>query len=148
SRGVARGASARGAEARRSPPVESSGTYHSPVAGHTQASVPSEAGTSFSPERPTQPRRRAGTPATSACGGTSFTTVAPAATIAQAPMVTGATHTARAPIEAPVSQVTPTGSQSEAAFGVRSGFTARGKWSLVNTAAGPTKTPSANRAGS
>ena len=63
-------------------------------------------------------------------------------------MVTGATHTARAPIEAPVSQVTPTGSQSFADFGLRSGFTARGKWSLVNTAAGPTKTPSASTAGS
>lgn len=128
--------------------MESSGMYHSPVVGHTQASVPSEAGTSFSPERPTQPSRLAGTPATSAYGGTSLTTVAPAATIAQAPMVTGATQTARAPIEAPVSQVTPTGSQSEADFAERSGFTARGKWSLVNTAAGPTKTPSASTAGS
>src|SRR5699024_10614913 len=89
-----RGASARGEEARSSPPVESSGMYHSPVVGHTQASVPSEVGTTFSPDRPTQPRRRAGTPATRAWGGTSLTTVAPAATIAQAPIVTGATHTA------------------------------------------------------
>src|SRR5690606_17255256 len=59
SRGAGRGASASGEEASRSPPVESSGTYHSPVAGHTHASVPSEAGTSFCPERPTQARRRA-----------------------------------------------------------------------------------------
>src|SRR5699024_1874624 len=143
-----RGASACGEEASSSPPVESSGTYHSPVAGQTQASVPSAAGVSFCPERPTQARRRAGTPATRACGGTSWTTVAPAATIAQAPIVTGATQTARAPMDAPVSQVTPTASQSEADFGVRSGETARGKWSLVNTAAGPTKTPSASSAGS
>src|SRR5699024_12474474 len=122
-----RGAAARGAEARGRPPVESSGLDRAPVVGHTQAAVPSEVGTSFSPDRPTQPRRRAGTPATRAWGGTSLTTVAPAATIAQAPIVTGATHTARAPMEAPVWQVMPTGSQSEEAFGLRSGFTARGK---------------------
>ena len=53
------------------------------------------------PARPTQPIRRAGTPATSAKSGTSRVTTAPAATIAQRPTVTGATHTARAPMEAP-----------------------------------------------
>ena len=46
---------------------------------------------------------------------------------AQAPMVTGATHTARAPIEAPRRTVTPTGSQSWAALGVPSTLMARGK---------------------
>ena len=44
--------------------------------------------------------------------GTSRVTTAPAATSAQAPIVTGATQTARAPIEAPSSTVTPTASQS------------------------------------
>ena len=63
-------------------------------------------------------------------------------------MVTGATQTLRAPIEAPVRQVTPTASQSSPVFRVPSGLTARGKWSLVNTTAGPTKTPSSRTAGS
>ena len=56
---------------------------------------------SGTPARPTQPIRRAGTPATSAKSGTSLVTTAPAATVAQRPIVTGATQTARAPIEAP-----------------------------------------------
>ena len=42
-------------------------------------------------------------------------------------MVTGATHTLRAPIAAPVLMVTPTGSQSEADLMVPSGLTARGE---------------------
>ena len=75
-------------------------------------------------------------------------TTAPAATVAQAPMRTGATHTARAPIDAPCSMVTPTGSQSAADLSEPSGLTARGKWSLVSVTAGPMKTPSARRAGS
>ena len=58
----------------------------------------------------------------SACA-TSRMTIAPAATIAQRPIVTGATHTARAPIEAPCLQVTPTASQSEPVFRVPSGVT-------------------------
>jgi hypothetical protein len=53
------------------------------------------------PARPS-PILRAGTPATSAKSGTSLTTTDPAATSAQRPIVTGATHTERAPIEAPV----------------------------------------------
>ena len=57
-------------------------------------------------------------------------------------MVTGATQTARAPMEAPRPTTTPTGCQSPARFGVPSGAMARGKWSFVKTAAGPTKTPS------
>ena len=56
--------------------------------------------------------RRAGTPATSAKSGTSLATTEPAATSAQRPIVTGATQTLRAPIEAPSRIVTPTGSQS------------------------------------
>ena len=71
-----------------------------------------------------------------------------AATVAQAPIVTGATHTARAPIEAPSPTVTPTESQSDALFCVPSGLTARGKVSLVSTTAGPMKTPAASSAGS
>ena len=38
-----------------------------------------------------------------------MTTTDPAATIAHRPIVTGATHTARAPMEEPSRQVTPTG---------------------------------------
>ena len=53
-------------------------------------------------------------------------TTAPAATVAQAPMRTGATQTARAPIEAPSPMVTPTGSQSGADLSEPSGLTARG----------------------
>ncbi len=45
--------------------------------------------------------RRAGTPATSAYGGTSFVTTAPAPTKAYAPSVTPQTIVALAPIEAP-----------------------------------------------
>ena len=92
--------------------------------------------------------RRAGTPATSAWAGTSRVTTEPAATVAHSPIVTGATHTARAPTELPRFRVTPTGSQSWALFDVPSGLTARGKVSLVSTAAGPTKTPSSRCAGS
>ena len=92
--------------------------------------------------------RRAGTPATSACAGTSPVTTAPAATIAHSPTLTGATHTARAPMAAPVPIVTPTASQSEADLRVPSGLTARGKRSLVRTTAGPMNTPSPRRAGS
>jgi dTDP-4-amino-4,6-dideoxygalactose transaminase len=50
----------------------------------------------------------------------------PAATSAQRPMVTGATQTLRAPIDAPARTVTPTASQSGADFWVPSGLTARG----------------------
>ena len=46
--------------------------------------------------------------------------------VAQAPIVTGATHTARAPIEAPWRMVTPTGSQSLADLSEPSGLIARG----------------------
>ena len=63
-------------------------------------------------------------------------------------MRTGATQTARAPMEAPSSMVTPTGSQSEADLSEPSGLTARGKRSLVSVTAGPMKTPSASTAGS
>ena len=73
---------------------------------HVASAVRSAAAT---PARPTQPTRRAGTPTTSAKSGTSSTTTAPAATIAQRPIVTGATHTERAPSEAPSWTVTPTG---------------------------------------
>ena len=49
---------------------------------------------------PTQPIHLAGTPATRAKSGTSLVTTHPAATRAQRPIVTGATHTLRAPIDA------------------------------------------------
>ena len=70
-----------------------------PVTGHAQTRVRSPPAGARSV--PPIPRWRAGTPATRAKSGTSRVTTAPAATIAQRPIVTGATHTARAPTEAP-----------------------------------------------
>ncbi len=81
-------------------------------------------------------------------GGTSRVTTAPAAIRDQRPMRTGATQTERAPTDAPSSTTTATASQSSPRFSLPSGLTERGKWSLVNTAAGPTKTPSPSTAGS
>ena len=75
-------------------------------------------------------------------------TTEPEPTRAQRPITTGATQVALAPIDAPSRMSTPTGSQSWADFGVPSGLTARGKWSLVSTTAGPMKTPAASFAGS
>ena len=118
----------------------------SPVCG--SVNVLSPVRSSGKPERPTHLIRRAGTPATSAKSGTSLVTTEPAATVAQRPTVTGATHTARAPMAQPSRSVTPTGSQSWALFGVPSGLMARGNVSLVSTAAGPTNTPSSRCAGS
>jgi len=63
-------------------------------------------------------------------------------------MVTGATQTERAPTALPSFSVTPTGSQSWPLFSEPSGLTARGKWSLVSTTAGPMNTPSSSTAGS
>src|SRR6201999_2205402 len=73
---------------------------------------------------------------------------APAATVDHATIRTGATHTARAPIAAPVSIVTPTESQSDADFRLPSGLIARGYVSFVSTTAGPMNTPSPSTAGS
>ena len=99
--------------------------YVSPVFGHFHSPFPTSS--SGTPALPTHLSRRAGTPATSAKSGTSLVTTAPAATVAQRPMVTGATQTLRAPSDAPSLMVTPTGSQSCPLFGEPSGFTARGK---------------------
>ena len=68
--------------------------------------------------------------------------------VVQAPMVTGAMQTARAPMEAPSPMVTATACQSSLPLRVLSGVVARGYRSLVSTAAGPMNTPSASRAGS
>ena len=70
------------------------------------------------------------------------------ATSDQAPIRTGATQTARAPMLAPVPTSTPTNCQSSAPRRLPSGETARGYWSLVSTTAGPMNTPSARIAGS
>src|SRR6185312_2330171 len=100
-----------------------SSRYFAPVSGHTQTPPSSFSG---KPALPTQPSRRAGTPAMRANAGTSFVTTEPAAIVAQRPMVSGAMHTARAPTEAPSSMVTPTGVQSWALLSEPSGLTARG----------------------
>ena len=63
-------------------------------------------------------------------------TTAPAATSAQRPTVTGATQTARAPIEAPSRSVTPTAVQSVEFLISSEGVTALGKWSLVTSVNG------------
>src|SRR5690242_21655363 len=109
--------------------------YSAPVSGHSH--TPSLLAVKGRPARPTQPTLRAGTPTTSPKSGTSLVTTAPAATKAQRPMVTGATHTARAPIAAPSLTITPTAVQSSPDFSRPSGVTARGNSSLVSTAAGP-----------
>ena len=75
-------------------------------------------------------------------------TTAPAATKAQRPMTTGATHTTPAPSEAPSSIRTPTAVQSLADFGRPSVVTALGARSLVSTTLGPMNTPSPTSAGS
>ena len=102
----------------------SSSTYLAPVSGQTQNPSTSRSG---KPAFPTQPSRLAGTPAIKAKAGTSFVTTAPAAMVAQRPIVTGATQTARAPMDAPSSMVTPTGVQSCALFNDPSGLTERGR---------------------
>jgi hypothetical protein len=88
-----------------------------------------------SPQRQAHPMRRAGTPATSANGGTSRVTTAPAATKACAPMETPHTTVALAPMVAPAA--TRVGRSDR----LRS-TNARGVTTLVNTAEGPTKTSS------
>ena len=60
-----------------------------PVLVQTQASAPS--GSSATPALPTQRTCRAGDPGTSEKSATSSVTAAPTATIAHAPIVTGAT---------------------------------------------------------
>ena len=70
------------------------------------------------------------------------------ATIAQRPIVTGATHTARAPMEAPSPMVhadrLPVVGRLERPVGVDRARVV----SLVSTTAGPMKTPSPSTAGS
>src|SRR5699024_8880385 len=124
----------------------SSSRYRSPVTG--QVHSPGRSARNGTPATPTQPIRRAGTPAISAWSGTSLVTTAPAATLAHAPIRTRATHTARAPMAAPRPICTPTGFQSAPDLRVPSALMARGYWSLVSTTAGPMKTPSPSCAGS
>jgi hypothetical protein len=81
--------------------------------------------------------RRAGTPVTSANGGTSRVTTAPAATKACAPTATPQTTVAFAPIVAP----RPTRVCSKAR---RRSVPARGVRTFVNTADGPTNTSSSS----
>src|SRR5450631_329690 len=113
--------------------------------GHTQSS---SLLTSRSPAGPTQPIRLAGTPAARAYGRTSWVTTAPAATNAQLPTTTGATHTTPAPSEAPSSIRTPTAVQSLADFVRPSVVTALGARSLVSTTLGPMNTQLPTTAGS
>src|SRR5699024_975219 len=84
----------------------SSSRYRWPVTRLVHS--PGRSARSGIPATPPQPMRRAGTPAINAWSGTSLVTTAPAATLAHAPMRTGATHTARAPIAAPRPICTPT----------------------------------------
>jgi drug/metabolite transporter (DMT)-like permease len=98
--------------------------YASPVSGHRHR--PSPSSVSGTPARPTHRSRRAGTPATSAKSGTSWTTTDPAATSAHRPMVTGAMHTDLAPMDAPSRQTTATIAQSSPRLSAPSGETDRG----------------------
>ena len=92
----------------------------------------------LAPQRQIQPTRRAGEPATMACGGTSRVTTAPAAMNADSPIVTPQTIVAFAPMVAPWR--TTVGSML-----ARRSTVARGLRTFVNTAEGPTNT-SASRA--
>src|SRR2546428_2217769 len=84
------------------------------------------------PQSQTQPTTLAGTPATMACGGTSFVTTAPAATMALRPIVIPQRIVAFAPILAPSSTCVGTISQYvESALGYKS---------FVKQAWGPTNT--------
>jgi hypothetical protein len=96
----------------RSTRVSSPPSYSAPDRGHSQTPGSAGRSTRRTPALPTHPIRRAGTPATRAKSGTSRVTTEPAATRAQRPTWTGATHTDRAPSEAPSATVTATASQS------------------------------------
>jgi hypothetical protein len=89
------------------------------------------------PQRQTHPIRRAGTPATSANGGTSRVTTAPAATSACSPSVVPHRIVAFAPMLAP--RATPVATNASLRL-----TAARGVRTLVNTADGPTNTSSAS----
>lgn len=89
------------------------------------------------PHRQIQPVRRAGTPETTVCGGTSRVTTAPAATNANAPMRVPQTIVALAPMVAP-------GPTAVGWIARLRSTAARGLRTLVNTADGPTKTSSAS----
>jgi hypothetical protein len=91
----------------------------------------------ISPHAHAQPTTRAGTPTTTACAGTSRVTTAPAPMSAHAPMFSGATSVACAPMVAP----SPTRVSSQPSERSR-GNAARGRRTFVNIAAGPTKTSS------
>src|SRR5688500_3153396 len=67
--------------------------------------------------------------------------------MAQRPIVTPPSTTARAPIAPPSRTMTPFAAQSSARLSRPSLVTERGYESLVSTAAGPTKLPSSSRAG-
>jgi beta-carotene hydroxylase len=81
------------------------GSIDAPPRQHPHASIAGAPGpfATVSPHAHAQPTMRAGLPATTACGGTSPTTTAPAPTIAERPTRTGATSTAPAPMLAPSS---------------------------------------------
>src|SRR5262249_14697924 len=98
------------------------------------------------PHRHTQPRRLAGTPATSACVGTSRVTPGPAATIAYAPTVSPGRIVHRAPRLAPISTRVRASQrawlayrEATAASGIRA---LRGCMSFVKLTPGPMKTSS------
>ncbi len=76
---------------------------------------------------------RAGLPATTAPGGTSRVTTAPAPTIARAPISMPHRMTAPLPIEAPCRTTVPSIRQSFSVCGAPSAVVARGARSLMKT---------------
>src|SRR6516164_7163182 len=105
--------------------------YRRPVAGQTRS------GPNFSPCRPIQPMRRAGTPAISAKAGTSLVTTEPAAMKQCSPSTWPQTMVALAPIVVP--RLTRVWRNS-----LLRSISARGLLTLVNTQEGPQKTPSSS----
>src|SRR5262249_31247341 len=105
--------------------------YRRPVAGQTRS------GPSFSPCRPIQAMRRAGTPAISAKAGTFVVTTEPAAMKQYSPSTWPQTMVALAPIVAP--RLTRVWRNS-----LFRSISARGLLTLVNTQEGPQKTPSSS----
>src|SRR5690606_23384453 len=104
------------------------GERHSRQASHCRSAGAVASRESSVPQRHTQPRWRAGVPATSWWGRTSWVTVAPAATIEYRPRELPHTMVALAPIDAP--------SATAVRVMTQSGLNARGTRSLVKVADG------------
>lgn len=110
--------------------------YTSPLSPHT--ANPSSPNLNFIPLLDTQPLTLPGTPVTNAYAGTSLVTTLPAPTNAYSPILTPHTTVTFPPNDAP--RPTTVSLYSDLRL-----MNARGFTTLVNTADGPTNTPSSSR---